>query len=138
MAENFSKEKFSEEFRSGFLKVGDALSRATLSQALGAYVVFRYVEIEKFVKDKFITEKLKPVMVVEDEEISKAIMALADEERFIENTIDGKTITTYYVVEKQKPDWRAAQALWEHELGKATQKTDIDLKAKVSLSELLS
>jgi len=136
---SFTKEKFNDDFRKSFLELGDALSRATLIQALGAYTILKLEQTQKFVVNKFVITRSKPIPVVDDDEIIKAITALTDEENsFVNELEDGSTVTTYYVIEKQKPDWRAAQALWEHELGKATQKAEVSIDAKISLADLLS
>lgn len=139
----FSKKQFNESFRSGFLNNADSLSRSTLIQALGSYVVFR-VDEKKFYAGK--VEKVvreKPVIVTSDDEIALAINLLGQgtegvTKKTVDRDEDGVIYSFYFVIEKQKADWRAAQALWEYEIGKATQKQEVSVEAKVSLSDLLS
>lgn len=135
--------EFQENFNNELLDDAKRLALVMKMSAFGLYSVFRVDEIKYFAGNVEKIKREKPVLVTNDEEIIEAITLLAGDMEgttdYVKDTDDGDFRKShYFVVEKQKPDWRAALALVEQISGKALQKSELKLDAKVSLSELLS
>lgn len=134
-------DSFQKNFTQELLDDAKRLALVMKMSAFGLYSVFRVDEKRYFSGN---TEKImreKPVLVTDDEEIVHAIELLAGNTegvtpQVVDNGEGDIRTYHYFVVEKQKPDWRAALALVEQIIGKAETRGKLEVSGTFSLLDL--
>lgn len=137
---------FQKNFTDNLLDDAKRLAIVMKMSAFGLYSVFRVDEMKYFNKNTEKVSREKPILVTDDDEIAKAIDLLVSETGETEGTTDyindddededGVRKYHYFVVEKQKPDWRAALALVEQIIGKAETRGKLEVSGSFSLLDL--
>ena len=132
---------FQKNFTGELLEDAKRLAMVMKMSAFGLYSVFRVDEKRYFSGNVEKIMREKPVLVTDDEEIAHAIELLAGEKEGVTphvKDIGSGDIRTYhyFVVEKQKPDWRAALALVEQIIGKAETRGKLEVSGTFSLLDL--
>lgn len=135
---------FQKNFTDNLADDAKRLALVMKMSAFGLYSVFRVEQKKYFNKNVEKIDREKPVLVTSDDEIAKAIDLLVSETGKMEGTTghimdsddDGVRRYHYFVVEKQKPDWRAALALVEQIMGKAETRGKLEVSGSFSLLDL--
>lgn len=132
---------FQKNFTGELMDDAQRLALVMKASAFGLYSVFRVDEKKFFSKNTQKVLREKPVLVIDDEEIIKAIDLMAGDFEgrtpyVRDDESEGIQYSHYFVVEKQKPDWRAALALVEQIMGKAETRGKLEVSGTFSLLDL--
>ncbi len=136
MSQEFQK-NFTEELEEDARRLALVMKMS----AFGLYSVFRIDEKKYFAKNVEKVVREKPVLVTNDAEIIRAVDLLAGDREGRtpyqhDHETEGVIYSYYFVVEKQKPDWRAALALVEQIIGKAESRGKLEVTGSFSILDL--